>query len=84
MAGLLQFPLDRLVTVKLAVGYDARKLVFARDGLIPRRKVDDAESRVSERYAPVGGDPVALSIRATVTEAQRGALQQSVLDRLTT
>lgn len=55
VTGLLELPLDRLVTVELAVRNDVTAAILARDGLFAGRKVDDAEARVTEARPAVGG-----------------------------
>ena len=82
--GLLELALDRLEIVELAVDDDPRALVFAGDRLIAGRQVDDAQPRMAEGDAPIGGDPVALAVGPAMVEAPGGAFDRGRRDgRLT-
>ena len=71
---LFELSLNRFIAIEFAVDHDPSAAVFAGDGLVARRQVDDAETRVSERDSVVLRPPVALSIRAAMIETLRGSL----------
>src|SRR5881396_3351734 len=73
---LFEFFLDRLVTVELTIHDDPKHFVFVGDRLISSRQVDDAQPRVSQTDSTVGRDPVALSVRAAMTETHCRLLQR--------
>src|SRR3954470_8967287 len=59
---LLEFLSDRFIAVELTVDDDVNASVLARDRLISRNKVNDAEPRVPETNSRVGCDPTPLSV----------------------
>src|SRR5262245_40098546 len=77
----LQFLLDRLVTVELAVDDDLRLFVFTGDWLITGRQVDDAQPRMAEGHPSVGGYPVALSVGPATVETSGGAFDRGRRNR---
>jgi hypothetical protein len=77
----LEFLLDGLEIVELAVDDDPRPFVFTGDGLIAGREVDDAETRMAEGHAPVIGQPVALSVGPSMVEAPGGSFDRGRRDR---
>jgi hypothetical protein len=76
MAALLQFAPLTLEVIKLAVDDDMNAFVFARDRLISGREVNDAQSRMTEADALIGGKPGALTVRTAVMESVRSELQR--------
>jgi hypothetical protein len=75
-----QLLLNGFVAVELAVDGDVDALVFAGDGLIASGEIDDAEPRVTQGNAAVGGDPVALPIRTTMVKALGSTLERGFRD----
>ena len=71
---LFEFSLDRFKAIEFAIHHDPGAPVFARNGLVARRQVDDAETRVSERDPAVLRPPVALPIGAAMIETLGGSL----------
>ena len=76
VAAALELPLNRLETVELAVHDDARLLVLAGDRLIPGREVDDAQTRMAQPDAAVGGRPLSLPVRSAMRERLGGTGQR--------
>src|SRR6516164_7248388 len=54
------------------------------DRLVPGRQINNAEARVAQRNATVGGDPMPLTIRTAVTETLGGPLRYLCRDWLVT
>src|SRR5207244_5638021 len=76
VSSLFEFFLDRLVTVEFAIHDDPKRFVFVGDRLISSRQVDDAQPCVPQTNSTVGRDPVALSVRAAMTETPGRPLQR--------
>ena len=76
VAARFQVPLDRLVSVELAVDDDVDLPVLACDGLIAGRQVDDAQPGVPETDVPVIRDPPPLPVGAAVSEPSRSRLDR--------
>jgi len=70
---LAAYPLE---VVELAVHDDVAPPVLARDRLIARHQVDDAESGVAQTHPPVRRDPLPPAIGAAVVQYHGGALQR--------
>ena len=75
MAPTLQFPLNRLKPVELSVHNNPRSPILARDRLVARGEIDDAQARVSKPNSPVLRYPLALPVWATVIKTTRCALK---------
>src|SRR6185503_13834224 len=75
MARRAQLALDPLEVVKLPVHHDVPAAVLARDRLVARGEVDDAEPCVAEADAAVRGDPVPLPVGAPVVQSGGGVGQ---------
>src|SRR5437867_4810867 len=76
VSSLFKLLLNRLITVELTIHDDPKRFVLVRDWLISSRQVDDAQPRVSQTDSTVGRDPVALSVRAAMTETHCRLLQR--------
>src|SRR4029450_2664101 len=76
----LEFVLDCLEIVELAVDDDPRPLVFAGDGLIAGREIDDAQPRMAKGHSPVGGYPVALSVGSPMVKPPSGSFDRGGRD----
>ena len=76
----LELVLDCLEIVELAVDDDPSALVFASDGLIAGREIDDAQPRMAKGHSPVGGYPVALSVGSPMVKAPSGSFNRGRRD----
>src|SRR5438128_11558145 len=76
VSSLFEFFLDRLVTVEFTIHDDPKGFVFVGNWLISGRQVDDAQPCVSEADSTIGCEPVALSVRAAMTETPCRPLQR--------
>src|SRR5690242_5029784 len=81
---VLQFPLNRFITVEFTIHNGPEASVFARNGLIAGFQVDDAEPRMSESHSPVGRDPMPLPVGAAMMKALGGTLDYRFRNRITT
>jgi hypothetical protein len=72
---LLQLASLALEVIKLAIDNDMYPFVLVGDRLIACRQVNDAQPRMTETDALIGGQPGALAVRTTVVQTVRGALQ---------
>src|SRR5258708_363810 len=70
------FPFTSLAleVIKLAVDNDVNPFVLVRDRLIAGREVNNAQPRMTETDALIGGQPGALAVRTAMAKAVRGAL----------
>ena len=75
MSTSLQLASLALEVIELAVDNDMNPFVLVRDRLIAGREVNDAQPRVTETYAVIGGQPSTLAVRTAVVKAVRGSLQ---------
>ena len=75
MSAPLQLASLALEVIKLAVDNNMNPFVLVRDRLIAGREVNDAQPRMTETDALIGGQPGALAVRTAVVKAVRGALQ---------
>jgi hypothetical protein len=71
----LELALDALGVVQLAVDDDVHAAVFARDRLVARSEIDDAQSRVSESGATVRRDSLLLTVGPACSQAFGAALE---------
>jgi hypothetical protein len=70
----VELALNRFIAIKFAIDDDPGPSIFADDGLIPSRQVDDAKSRMAEGNPAVLRHPVALPVWSAVIEALSGLL----------
>ena len=75
MSAPLQLASLALEVVKLAIDNDMDPFVLVRDRLIAGHEVNDAQPRMAETHALIGGQPGALAVRTAMTKALRGTLQ---------
>ena len=71
----LELRADALEVVELAVVNQVKPAVLARDRLVARRQVDDAETRVPEPNATARLEPDALRVRPAMGEATSRAMK---------
>ena len=71
-----QLALDPLEVVELAVHDDVAPPVLARDRLVARHQIDDAEPGVAQPDPPVRRDPLPPAIGAAVVQAGGCALER--------
>jgi hypothetical protein len=69
VTALFEFLADGFVAVEFAIDDYPRARILACERLISRGQVDDAEPGMPEGDAPVGCDPLTLSIRTAVMQA---------------
>src|SRR5262249_35690338 len=67
--------LDPLEIVELAVDHDVKAVVLAGNRLISGRQVDDAQPRMAQAHATVGGQPGTLAVRTAVRQPPGRPLQ---------
>jgi hypothetical protein len=75
MSAPLQLASLALEVIEFSVHNDMKPFVLVRDRLIAGRKVNDAQTRMTETNALIGRQPSALAVRTAVVKAVRGALQ---------
>jgi hypothetical protein len=61
-----------LEIIKLPIDDDKNPFVLVRDRLIAAYEVNDAQPRVTETEARIGGQPCALAVWAAVVKTFRG------------
>jgi len=84
VTGLFELTLDRFVAVEFAVHDDMDLFILVRNGLISRRKIDDAQTGVAEGDPAIGTDPIAETVGAAMIEASDGVFQCRFRDGITT
>jgi len=82
VTGAFEFSLNRFVPVELAIDDDSSPFIFARDRLISRFEINDAQPRMPKSSPAVWAYPMALPIGAAVMEAPGGPLNDVFRDRV--
>jgi hypothetical protein len=84
VASFFELPPDSFIAIEFAVDDDPRPLVFARDGLVTGRKVDNTESSVPKRNPAVWRDPMSLTVWTAMVQALSSPLHNGFRHGTTT